>query len=90
MSQGPPNELKQQKLEDFKTKLGLIMFAFYTLLYVGFIFLCLEFPKVTAVKVGGLNVAVAYGFGLIIIAVVQALIYNFICDKREKLDSDSR
>ncbi len=33
---------------------------------------------------GGLNLAVVYGFGLIIFALVLALIYSRACGRREK------
>jgi len=36
-----------------------------------------------------LNIAIVYGFALIVIAIIQALIYNYICSKREKHDKPS-
>ena len=39
-----------------------------------------------AKDVGSLNVAIVFGFGIIILAIIQALIYNFICSKKEKAD----
>ena len=33
---------------------------------------------------GGLNLAVVYGFGLIIFALILALIYSRACGRREK------
>ena len=32
---------------------------------------------------GGLNLAIVYGFGLIIFAIVLGLIYNYVCTKKE-------
>jgi len=32
----------------------------------------------------GLNLAVVYGFGLIILSIVMALIYNALCVRKEK------
>ena len=32
----------------------------------------------------GLNLAVVYGFGLIILSLIMALIYNYFCVKKEK------
>jgi uncharacterized membrane protein (DUF485 family) len=88
MAHGPATEWKKEKSEAFKTKLGLIMFAIYTPLYLAFIFICVFSPAAMATNVGYLNVAIVYGFGLIIIAIIQALIYNRICSRREALDGD--
>ena len=85
-SHGPPTEWKNEKSEGFKSKLGLIMFGAYTTVYLVFVFLCVLSPKLVAAKIGGLNLAVVYGFGLILVAIVQALVYNYICSKREKTD----
>ena len=89
MSHGPATEWKKEKSEGFKSKLGLIMFAAYAALYLAFVFLCVLSPRLMATKVGGLNLAIAFGFALIVIAIVQALVYNFICSRREKSDKDS-
>jgi uncharacterized membrane protein (DUF485 family) len=87
MSHGPPAEWEREKSESFKSKLGLIMFAAYTILYLVFVFLCVLSPKLVATKVGSLNLAITYGFALILIAIIQALVYNFICARKEKLDT---
>jgi uncharacterized membrane protein (DUF485 family) len=86
MAHGPATEWKKEKSEDFKTKLGLIMFAIYVPIYLIFVFICVLSPKSMAINIGSLNLAIVYGFALIILAVIQALIYNNICSKREKLD----
>jgi uncharacterized membrane protein (DUF485 family) len=87
MDQGKSTEWDQSKSEKVKTKLGLINFAFYTTVYFVFIFMCVLAPKLMATNVGDLNLAIVYGFGLIILAIVQALIYNYVCSKREKLEA---
>ena len=84
MVHGPPTEWKKDASESFKTKLGLIMFVIYTAMYMAFVFLCVLDPKLMSMKVGNLNLAIAFGFFLIIIAVVLALIYNSLCSKHEK------
>lgn len=65
------------------------MFAAYTIIYMIFVLLCVLSPKLVATKVGGLNLAVTYGFGLIVVAIIQALIYNYLCSKKEKADRES-
>ena len=84
MKDGPSGKLKPESSQSFKAKLGLIMFAIYTPIYFAFIIICVVNPQFMARDVGSLNVAVTYGFGLIILAIIQALIYNRICSKREK------
>jgi uncharacterized membrane protein (DUF485 family) len=87
MDHGPATEWKQEKSEGFKTKLGLIMFAIYVPIYLLFVFICVFSPKTMAINIGALNLAIVYGFFLIILAIVQALIYNSICSRREHRDS---
>jgi uncharacterized membrane protein (DUF485 family) len=86
MDHGPATEWKNEKSEGFKTRLGLIMFAIYVPIYLIFVFLCVLSPTSMAIDIGSLNLAIVYGFGLIVLAVVQALIYNRICSKREHMD----
>jgi uncharacterized membrane protein (DUF485 family) len=69
----------------YKTRLGLWMFAFYVIFYAGFVALRLVWPETMSMKVIlGLNLAIVYGFALIILAIVQALIYNYLCTQREE------
>jgi len=88
MAHGPATEWKKEKSEEFKTRLGLIMFAIYTPLYLAFMLITVFSPSVMSANVGALNVAIVFGFGLIVIAVIQALIYNVICSRRERMDGD--
>jgi uncharacterized membrane protein (DUF485 family) len=88
MSHGPPTEWKKDKSEDFKTKLGIIMFIVYATLYLAFVLLCVLSPRVVAMKLGIMNIAVSFGFFLIIAAIVQALVYNAICSRRERGDKE--
>jgi uncharacterized membrane protein (DUF485 family) len=69
----------------YKTRLGLWMFLFYSLLYIGFVWINVATAgkAMQTVVLAGLNLAVVYGMGLIIVALVMALIYNYLCTKRE-------
>jgi uncharacterized membrane protein (DUF485 family) len=70
---------------DYKKRLGLIMLAVYTAVYLAFILINVIKPKVMGtIIVGGLNLAIIYGFALIIIALVLALAYNWACTRHEK------
>ena len=56
----------------------LVLFAVYFLLYAGFMGLTAFSPETLAIRVaGGVNVAVAYGMGLILIAVILAGVAMF-------------
>jgi uncharacterized membrane protein (DUF485 family) len=61
-------------------RLGLIMFFIYLLFYGGFVFLsAFDADAMAANAFGGVNVAIIYGFGLIVLALVMALIYLRLC-----------
>ena len=69
----------------YKMRLGLIMFGIYALIYAGFVAINVLNPiMMEAIVLFGLNLAVVYGFGLIIFALIMALIYNHMCAAREK------
>ncbi len=66
------------------TLLGLRLFFFYSLLYLGFMFLCTFQPQVLEwCPVAGINLAIWYGFGLIVSAVVMAFVYGWMCRSEE-------
>jgi hypothetical protein len=68
----------------YKTKLGIRMFVAYCLFYAGFVAINLLSPKAMASTVFmGLNLATVYGFALIIVALIMALIYNALCTAKE-------
>jgi uncharacterized membrane protein (DUF485 family) len=69
----------------YKTRLGVIMFIIYGLAYAGFVIINVTNPALMKSLVFlGLNLAVIYGFGLIVFALVLAVIYNHLCTKKEK------
>lgn len=88
MDHGPATEWKKEKSEKYKSTLGLIMIAIYVPIYLAFVLVSVLSPKTLSVDIGSLNLAIAFGFGLIILAIVQALIYNWLCSRREKADGE--
>ena len=84
MGHGPATEWKPDKCEGFKTKLGFIMVLIYTIVYFTFIIIAVTNPQLMGIDVGSLNLAITYGFGIIILAIIQALVYNWACNRREK------
>jgi len=83
MSHGPSSEWGTDHASGFKTRLGGIMFVLYAIVYAGFIFINVARPDVMRMSVGSLNLASIYGFGLILVALVQAYFYNRVCTKVE-------
>lgn len=84
MSHGPATDWGEDKAIGFKTKLGLWLFLVYVLVYVGFIWINVASPKTMATIVfAGQNLAVVYGFGLIILAFVMGIIYDVLCTSKE-------
>ena len=68
----------------FKTRLGVVLFFFYALIYAGFVGINLVDAKLMEVIVlWGMNLAVVYGFSLIILALIMALVYTRICSWKE-------
>ncbi|ODA42344.1 DUF485 domain-containing protein [Desulfosporosinus sp. BG] len=91
MSHGPATEWKENKtLEKKKARLGVVMFIIYTVIYAGFIYINVWDSQVMRISVGSFNVAILYGFGLIVLALVLAIIYNQICTNAEKLTDVSK
>jgi uncharacterized membrane protein (DUF485 family) len=63
---------------------GLVLFGVYVLFYGGFMLLSALRPDLMASRpFGGVNLAILYGFGLIGLALVLALIYMRLCRHRE-------
>lgn len=68
----------------YKIKLGVRMFIIYLLFYASFVAINLISPKSMALIVfAGLNLATVFGFALIIVALIEALIYDGLCRKKE-------
>lgn len=62
-------------------RLGLWLFGLYLLLYGGFVGISAFRPQaMDVVVVAGVNLAIVYGFGLIVAAIVLALIYVWLAD----------
>ena len=84
MGHGPVVKLGKDNAAAYKTKLGIRMFIVYTLVYATFVILNTTNPKIMEIIVLGQTAAVIWGFGLIVLALVMAVIYNFFCGKAEK------
>jgi uncharacterized membrane protein (DUF485 family) len=81
----PAAPVEKDPAASFKMRLGVWMFALYFLVYAGFVAINLFQPLLMEKTVLlGLNLATVYGMGLIIVALIQALIYDAICRSREQ------
>jgi uncharacterized membrane protein (DUF485 family) len=81
-----PNSSKQPDGPDapagwsHNARLGLVLFLVYLLFYGGFVGMATFAPNVMAKPaLAGVNLAVVYGFGLIVAALVLALVYMLLC-----------
>ena len=64
----------------YNTRLGLRLFVVYLLFYVGFVLInAFAADLMETVVFAGLNLAIVYGFGLIVSALVLALVYGAMC-----------
>lgn len=69
----------------YKARIGTWMFLLYALIYAGFVVINVGKPELMEkIVFWGLNLAVVYGFFLIVFAMVLALIYNALCGAKER------
>jgi uncharacterized membrane protein (DUF485 family) len=81
---GPAVKLGKDNASPAKAKLGLILFFFYAAFYAGFVIINVNNPQLMGKPFAlGLNLAVFYGFSLILIAIVLGVVYNFFCTRLE-------
>jgi len=71
---------EREKASPENTRYGLILFAIYVVFYAGFMYLnAFQRDLMASTPLFGLNLAILYGFGLIVGALVLALIYAYLC-----------
>jgi uncharacterized membrane protein (DUF485 family) len=67
------------------TRMGVVLLVVYVVFYGGFMALSAFRPAAMAeTPTGGANLAVLYGFFLIVLALVLALVYMVVCRKSAK------
>ncbi|MEZ6056722.1 MAG: DUF485 domain-containing protein [Planctomycetaceae bacterium] len=65
-----------------RTRLGLIFFTIYTLIYASFVVLSAFWPEtMEEAPWAGVNVAILYGFALIITAFAMSMLYGYLCNR---------
>ncbi len=83
MHHGPAVELGVDLASKKKARLGVWFFFLYFIFYAGFVAIGVFNYELLSIKVFGQNLAIVYGIGLIVFAVVLGLIYNAICTRYE-------
>ena len=81
---GPSTDWAEGKSAAFKSRVGIWMFFLYALVYAGFVLINTLNPALMGSDIGSLNLAIIYGVGLIIFAVMLAFVYIAICTAAEK------
>ena len=72
-------------LTSYNARTGLILFAIYSAIYAVFVGLSAFSPETMGQPTPlGPNVAIVYGFGLILGAFLLALVYMFLCQRNAK------
>lgn len=75
-----PKEIEDPIQAAKNSRNGMILFLVYLAIYGGFVGLNAFCPDIMDMTpLWGLNVAVLYGLALIVIAMVLALIYSWLC-----------
>ena len=84
MHHEPAVELDIDHAAKKKARLGVWFFFIYLFFYAGFVAIgVLNFELLGQEVTGGLNLALFYGIGLIIFAVLLGILYNYFCSRYE-------
>lgn len=84
MAHGPSTQWGKDHAAAYKTRLGTVLFVVYSLVYALFVFLNVAYPDSMNALVGEQNLAVVYGFGLILFAFLLGVVYNHFCTRAER------
>jgi len=81
----PTEEKNESRLQSYKQRLGIALCAIYAIFYIGFVAISIyDVTLMDTLMPFGLNLAVFYGLGLIVFALVLAMIYSVACSLSEK------
>lgn len=80
----PANEVGVDNAAKKKARLGVWFFFLYLIFYAGFVAIgVLNYELLGQKVVAGLNLALVYGMGLILFAVLLGILYNYFCSRFE-------
>lgn len=75
-----PKEVEDPRIAVRNSRYGMVLFLVYLAFYGGFVGLNAFYPgQMEATPAFGLNLAILYGFALIVAAMVLALLYSWLC-----------
>lgn len=78
-----------ESYEKHKIKIGIRMTLLYSLIYAGYMILSVFRPVwMESRAILGLNLAVVYGMGLILLAIVFAIVYNQLCKQPSSIEKE--
>jgi uncharacterized membrane protein (DUF485 family) len=78
----------EHEMTNRSSRIGLSLFAFYLVFYLGFVLLAVFAPQTMEITpLAGVNLAIWYGFALILVAIVLAFIYGWACRPAERESS---
>lgn len=84
MNQNVSSEPEIDLASEKKAKLGIKFFFIYLFFYAGFVAIgVLNYELLAIEVVWGINLAIFYGIGLIVFAVLLGILYNFLCSRYE-------
>ncbi len=75
----------------YNRKLGLILFAAYSIVYLAFTLVSAFSPDTSKWKpLGGINLTTWWGLGLIVLAFVMSMVYGLMCRNEQAGPSSSK
>ena len=86
----PMNSSTDNPERDYNARLGMFLFAIYTAIYLGFVLInALNAKLMEKTVFAGLNLAIVYGFGLIIVALIFSMVYGAMCKTEKTASADT-
>ncbi|PLW93293.1 MAG: hypothetical protein C0592_06640 [Marinilabiliales bacterium] len=80
MQHGEAAKLGTDHAQKKKQKLGVWLFWVYTIVYAIFVAIGVtNYEMMGKIVMGSQNLAVVFGFGLIVFAIILGIVYNQIC-----------
>lgn len=77
-------------MQTWNARIGLVLFSVYLILFGGFVWLnAFSAETMQTRPLAGLNLAILYGFGLILAAIVLSLIYGLVAREETDPSADS-
>lgn len=85
-SSNQTREFEDPKIMRQNARNGMFLFVGYAIFYAGFVLINAFAPALMDLTpFGGINLAILYGGSLIVVAMILALIYSWLCRKRRPL-----